>query len=206
MSFLKSWFADRPPAAEKEPAPEPAPAPESVPIELPWLVEALRDALAELEPATLDPDVVRAKLADLCRNLSIEPMEPLELERLASGLDRGGWDRMGLLALVMERGALGDKIAPLFKGRIRSAVRRGLIETAESSSLLTLELLERAPLRLEELARRFILNLGASVAGETLDASRAALSRLDYNRLMAEADRAKRAAMDPTGNKGSQER
>jgi hypothetical protein len=43
------------------------------------------------------------------------------------------------------------------------------------------------------------LNLGASVAGETLEASRAALTRLDYSRLMTEAERAKRAAMDPTG-------
>lgn len=108
---------------------------------------------------------------------------------------------MGLLVLVLERGALGDAMAPLFKGRIRSAVRRGLIEVAESSPLITLELLERAPLRLEELARRFVLGLGASVAGETLEASRAALARLDYNRLITEAERAKRAAMDPTGKK-----
>jgi hypothetical protein len=200
MSFLKSWFADRPPTPE--PALEPAPAPESAPIQLPWLLEAMRDALAELEPATLDPDVVRAKIADICRGLTIEPMEPLELERLASNLDRAGWDRMGLLVLVMERGALGDKLAPLLKGRIRSAVRRGLIETAESSPLITLELLERAPLRLEELARRFVMGLGASIAGEPLEASRAALARLDYNRLMTEAERAKRAAMDPT-SKGS---
>lgn len=164
-------------------------------------MEAMRDALAELEPATLDPDVVRAKIADICRDLSIPPMDPLELERLASNLDRGGWDRMGLLVLVLERGALGDAMAPLFKGRIRSAVRRGLIEVAESSPLITLELLERAPLRLEELARRFVLGLGASVAGETLEASRAALARLDYNRLITEAERAKRAAMDPTGKK-----
>ncbi|HLM72387.1 MAG TPA: hypothetical protein VK459_06840 [Polyangiaceae bacterium] len=200
MSFLKSWFADPPPTPE--PALEPAPAPESVPVELPWLLEAMREALAELEPATLDPDVVRAKIADICRGLAIEPMEPLELERLASNLDRAGWDRMGLLVLVMERGALGDKLAPLLKGRIRTAVRRGLIETAESSPLITLELLERAPLRLEELARRFVMGLGASIAGEMLEASRAALARLDYNRLMTEAERAKRAAMDPTG-KGS---
>lgn len=199
MSFLKSWFVD--PAPPPEPAQEPAPSPESAPIELPWLMEAMRDALAELEPATLDPDVVRAKIADICRDLSIPPMDPLELERLASNLDRGGWDRMGLLVLVLERGALGEAMAPLFKGRIRSAVRRGLIEVAESSPLITLELLERAPLRLEELARRFVLGLGASVAGETLEASRAALARLDYNRLITEAERAKRAAMDPTGKK-----
>lgn len=197
MSFLKSWFAERP--GPPEPAPEAGLAPESVPIDLPLLVEVLRDVLAELEPATLDSDVVRAKLADVCRGLSIEPLEPLEFEKLASGLDRGGWDRMGLLVLAMERGALGDKLGRALSGRVRSAVRRGFIETAQSSPLLTRELVERAPLRLEELARRFILNLGASVAGETLEASRAALTRLDYSRLIAEAERAKRAAMDPTG-------
>ena len=46
---------------------------------------------------------------------------------------------------------------------------------------------------------RFILGLGASVAGEPLEASQKALERLDYNRLLAEADRAKRAAAERTG-------
>jgi hypothetical protein len=73
-------------------------------------------------------------------------------------------------------------------------VRGGFVEVAQGSPLLTLDLLKRAPLRLEELARRFVMGLGASIAGEALEVSRKALERLDYGRLLAEAERAKRDA------------
>jgi hypothetical protein len=75
-------------------------------------------------------------------------------------------------------------------------VREGLVDVAKASSLVTLELLQGGPLRREELARRLVLGLGGSVAGERLPDSRAALERLDYGRLMAEAERAKRAAAE----------
>ena len=61
---------------------------------------------------------------------------------------------------------------------------------------MTLDLIRNAPLRLEELARRFVLGVGASIEGETLDVSRKALERLDYSRLLMEADRAQRAAAE----------
>jgi hypothetical protein len=199
MSFLKSWFADRPPP----PAPptEAIVAPESIPVHLPALIEGLRDVLADLEPSTLDADVVRAKLADVCRGFSLEPLDPLELDHLAAGFDRGAWERMGVLVLAMERGAVGEGLRRALSGRVRGAVRGGLIEAAQGSPLLTLDLLRSAPLRLEELARRFVLGLGASIAGESVEASRKALERLDYGRLMAEADRAKRVAADKAGRR-----
>jgi len=110
MSFLKSWFADRSSASGSAQGQVPAPdailapdaiiSPESVPIDLPALLEALRVALVELDAGTLDPDVVRAKLADVCRGLSIAPLDPLEFDSIAAGLDPGGWERMGLLVLV----------------------------------------------------------------------------------------------------------
>jgi hypothetical protein len=162
-------------------------------------MDTLREVLAELDPATLDSDVVRAKLADVCRGLTIEPLDPLEVEQLAAGFDRGAWERMGVLVLAVERGALGEGLRRVLAGRVRSAVRGGFIEVARSSPLLTLELLDRAPLRLEELARRFVLEIGASIAGETLEASRKALERLDYGRLLAEAERAKRAVTPRSG-------
>jgi len=82
----------------------------------------------------------------------------------------------------------------LLDGRARAAIREGLVEAAKASALVTLDLLRQSPLRREELARRLILGLGASVAGESMQEARAALERLDYGLLMAEADRAKRAA------------
>jgi len=192
MSFLKNWFVDKPgpgPVAEKLLLPETAPVP------LPPVVAALAAALAELEPASLDADVARAKIADLCRDLSVDPLDPLELDTLAAGLDRAAIDRFGLAVLVLERRAIPvETLRKLLDGRARAAIREGLVEAAKASALVTLDLLRQSPLRREELARRLILGLGASVAGESMQEARAALERLDYGRLMAEADRAKRAA------------
>jgi hypothetical protein len=52
---------------------------------------------------------------------------------------------------------------------------------------------------MEEFARRFVQGLGASIRGESAAASREALERLDYGRLLAEADRAKKAAEERAG-------
>ena len=49
---------------------------------------------------------------------------------------------------------------------------------------------------MEELARRLLAGLGAAVAGETADESKNKLHRLDYGRLLAEAEQARRAAAE----------
>ncbi len=192
MSFLKNWTT-KAPAAES--APEARILPESVPVPIAPILAAIAAVLAEIEPAALELDVARAKLGDLCRDLSLEPVDPLDLDPLAAGLDRGALDRLALLVLLLERRVVPDNVLRrILEGRIRTAAREGLFEVAKASSLVTFELLRGSPLRREELARRLVLGLGASVAGESLAEARAALERLDYGRLMAEAERAKRAA------------
>lgn len=192
MSFLKNWFVDRPAEAK---APEASLLAESVPVPLAPITAALGALLAENDPASLDPDVARAKLADVCRDIQLEPLDPLELDSLAADLDRGAWERFALLCLVLERGAIPrETLRKILTGRARSAIRDGLVEVARASPLVTLDRLRDGPLRREELARRLVLGLGASVAGESLPDARAALERLDYSRLMAEAERARKAA------------
>ncbi|HVK63148.1 MAG TPA: hypothetical protein VM694_01670 [Polyangium sp.] len=193
MSFLKNWTAKPTVAA---PAVQDARLlPESVPLDLTQILAALGQVLAEIEPAALDVDVARAKLADLCRDLAIDPVDPLELDPLAAGLDRGAIERLALLVLVLERRVIPEPaLKRIFEGRARTAAREGLFDVARGSGLVTLDLLRQSPLRREELAHRLILGLGASVAGESLAEARAALERLDYGRLMAEAERARRAA------------
>ncbi|MDC0744370.1 hypothetical protein [Polyangium mundeleinium] len=193
MSFLKNWTAK--PTAAAPAAQDARLLPESVPLDLAQILAALGQVLAEIEPAALDVDVARAKLADLCRDLAIEPVDPLELDPLAAGLDRSAIERLALLVLVLERRGIPEPaLKRIFEGRARTAAREGIFDVARGSGLVTLDLLRGSPLRREELARRLILGLGASVAGESLAEARAALERLDYGRLMAEAERARRAA------------
>ncbi|MDI3291116.1 hypothetical protein [Polyangium sp. 15x6] len=190
MSFLKNWTA-KPSAA---PAAQDARLlPESVPLDLAPILAAIGLVLAEIEPAALDIDVARAKLADLCRDLGIEPVDALELDPMAAGLDRGAIERLALLVLVLERRVIPERaLKRIFEDRARTAAREGLFDVARGSGLVTLDLLRGSPLRREELARRLLLGLGASVAGESMAEARAALERLDYGRLMAEAERARR--------------
>jgi hypothetical protein len=70
----------------------------------------------------------------------------------------------------------------------------GFIGVARTSPLLTLDVLGRSPLRVEEFARRLLAGLGLAVRGEAARASRERLERLDYGRLLAEAERARRSA------------
>lgn len=167
--------------------------PESVPLPLERIVVAMSDVLGEFDVATADMDVARAKLADICRDLSLDPMDPLEMDTLAANFDRGGIERMAVIVSLLERGAIErEMLRRIFDKRIRTAVKGGVVEPARVSSFVTLELLAQSQLRREELARRVVLGFGASVLGEKAAESRAALERLDYGRLMEESNRARR--------------
>jgi hypothetical protein len=155
-------------------------------------LEALLEAIAGLP---VDPDVVRARLADTFRDIGVDPVDPAEFDALAKDLDEGGWARLDLATRGAAQGVLGDALPALVAAvGARGAVEAAFTGFAKSSPLLTPELLRESSLRLEELSRRWIQSAGALVEGETPDASRAALERLDYGRLLAELERARMSA------------
>jgi hypothetical protein len=164
-------------------------------IALPFMVEELEALLEAVAGLPVDPDVVRARLADTFRDLGVEPIEPAEFDAVTKDLDEGGWGRLDLATRGASHGVLGDAL-PALVGAVGASTAVALAFTgfARSSPLLTLELLRQSSLRLEELSRRWIQSVGALVDGETPEASQAALERLDYGRLLAEVDRAKMSA------------
>lgn len=167
---------------------------ESVPIVLERFTTMMSEVLAEFDTSLADLDVARAKWADICRDLSMNPFDPLELDGLTNHFDRGAVDRMALIVVMLERGVIPkDVLVRIVDRRLRAATKGGIVEPARDSKLLTLELLAQSPLRREELCRRVILGFGASIRGEKLAESKAALERLDYGRLMDEANRARRS-------------
>lgn len=204
MSFLKRWFGGSSPEPTSEaPAAEASIDLAEASIDLDALVEALSFQLYTVTAEAADPDVVRARIADVYRDIEVAPMDPLEFEAHAAGLDEAAWRRMALLAGAAEGDeALGEALGEaLAAGAARAAsegaadqVKRGFIDLARDTPLLTMELLAASSLRVEELARRFIAAVGAAVEDETPEASQAALVRLDYGRLLAEAERAKMSA------------
>lgn len=167
--------------------------PDSVPITLESVIAVMTEVLAEFDTSLADLDVARAKWADVCRDLQFNPLDPLEFDGLTGQFDRGAVERLALIVVLLERFAISrDILARIIERRVRAATKGGIIEPAQQSQLVTLELLAQSPLRREELARRVILGFGASIRGEKLVDSRAALERLDYGRLMEESNRARR--------------
>jgi hypothetical protein len=177
-----------------KPAAAPAEAP-PISVALPALLETLGAILEEMAGEAPDPDLCRARLADTLRDGGIDPPEPERFDALAAALDEGGWARLDLVTLAARRGALGEALFTLAGALGAEMVMdQGFLDFARRSPLLTLELLRQSPLRLEELARRWLASTFLLVEGETVEASRAALDRLDYARLLAEVDQAKMSA------------
>lgn len=194
MFFKKSSLVE---PSQPAPKAEVTLLPESVPISLDSVLAVMADVLREFESSIADVDVARAKWADLARDLGMNPFDPLEFDGLTTNFDRAAAARMALIVVMLERGAISrDVLGRILDQRIRTATKGGIVEPVQASNLVTLELLAQSPLRREELARRVILGFGASIRGEKLADSRAALDRLDYGRLMAEANRARQALRD----------
>jgi hypothetical protein len=173
-----------------------SPAPvEGASVSLEDVVGELSSLLFSCTGERPDPDVVCARLGDMCRDFGLAPVDPAEVRKHASVLDEEGWTRLWLLALGASRDAVEPALRVLAEARgAQGLVLGGFVGVAAATPLLTLELLLTSSLRLEELSRRWLHELGASVEGETPEASRDALDRLDYARLLAELDRAKLSA------------
>lgn len=157
----------------------------------------LSNAVSACAGRPAEADLVRARFADRCRDAGLEPLLPEEFDALAGGLDTEAWSRLALLVATLDLEAVRSALAVLAAVRpLVDLTRAAFADLARETPLLTLELLRQSPLRVEELARRFIAELGAGVRGETPQVSRERLARLDYGKLLAEAERAKQAAAD----------
>ncbi|WP_164012285.1 DUF1682 domain-containing protein [Pyxidicoccus trucidator] len=164
-------------------------------LELAPLCEALTRRRPALERKDVEPLLVRARLADFHRDHGLEPVPPDTFTTLCESLDAEGWRRLALVTGVLEEGAVGPVVVSVARTRgVLPLVREGFADFAREARLLTLELLGQSPLRLEELARRWAQALGAGFQGESDEESAQRLARLDYAKLLKEADRAKRAA------------
>jgi hypothetical protein len=180
------WFS-------RKPAPPPPTANESGAVNLQSLGSILLQAISGLENATVDLELLRARVADLCRDQQAEPPDPDRFMADAGALDVESQRR---LAIAVQ--GLGDESARAAFHRdsaANSAARvADLFAFARRHLLLTASLLMESALRREEFARHFIAHLGGEVLGESPNDSRDRLRRLDYGMLLAEAERAKLSA------------
>jgi hypothetical protein len=162
-------------------------------LDLSVLREALGRRVALVESRPVEPALVHARLADRYRDLEREPPEPGAFLALVAALDAASWQRLALVVSALDEPAVRGPFRDL-RSRADDQVRAGFAGFAQGTSLLTLALLRQSPLRLEEFARRWAAALALPIRGEAATVSADRLERLDYGRLLGEADRARQDA------------
>lgn len=168
--------------------------PAGVKLDLVAVRAKLGDAVRRVGGA--DPELTRARLADGCRDAAMTPPLPEEFDAAVAGLEGESWRRLAVLVGVLELGAVRAALPQLPAGRSAEELVAAFVGLAFATPLLTIEVLEESELRAEELSRRLVATLGAAVAGESLDESKKALHRLDYARLITEAEQARQSAAE----------
>lgn len=150
-----------------------------------------------MEDREIEPDLLRAQLADHCRDADLSPVDPQAFDRWTTDLKTEDWRRLALAVSALEDPPTRKTLATLAQVReLDEIVEAGLIAFARESELLTMAVLRQSELRSEELARKLARRLGVGIWGETEEQSEEELDRLDYGRLLAEAERAKELAED----------
>jgi hypothetical protein len=147
--------------------------------------------------ATPDPALTRARLADHCRDAGLIPVLPEEFDRAIEGLDPEGQRRLTLLVALLELESVRAVVAQhAASWPVLQLVTVAFTGLARDTPLLTLEILAQSEQRVEELARRFLAAIRSAVIGETAEESKKRLYKLDYARLLGEAEKARTAAAD----------
>jgi hypothetical protein len=122
---------------------------------------------------------------------------PDEFDRAVEGLDADGQRRLALLVALLEFDPVRTIVAQhASTWPVLQIVVSAFTGLAQDTHLLTIEVLSQSEQRVEELARRFLAAIRASITGETAEDSKKRLLKLDYARLLAEADKARTAATE----------
>lgn len=160
---------------------------------------AVQARLAAAVRSSTVPDgaLARARLADHLRDAGLVPVLPEEYDRAVDGFDAETERRLASLVSLLElepvQAAVAQNAAPASAGQF---VSTAVIDLARETPLLTIEVLAQSEQRVEELSRRFVAAIRASVAGETAEESKKRLHKLDYARLLEEAEKARTAAAE----------
>ena len=168
-----------------------SPAPPRFEWDLLALVERVREAAPALEAKEVEPALVQARLADLCRDAGLAPPEPSEFQRQLASLDPEDSRRLALAVAAIDDAGLWAGLASLKPWLpVAAKVAAELRNLSREVAPLTVALVRQSPTRAEEFARHLAMRLGARIAGETEEESRNRLDALDYRRLLAEAEQA----------------
>ena len=184
------FFRKKQPPAPQAPAKDTGPKAE---WDLPTMARLLSQLAPALETKEIEPLLIQARLADHYRDIGLEPVPPAKFDAIVVGLDAESWRRFALAIGPLDHVEIRSVLTNM-KTSVAQQVQAGFVAMATQTDVLTLSLLRQSEIRIEEFARHLAVYLGVGWRGETLEQSKDRLHQLDYKRLLAEAEEAKKQA------------
>jgi hypothetical protein len=163
-------------------------------IELDSLIAAFGQG-ADFWDSQLEPGVlVRARLADACRDVRIRPISESQFLACWNSFDDEHRLRFCLFSAALEIPEVAQRLPPLCLPGDGGGVLGLLQNLTNGLKTLTVAVLRESDIRLEEFARHFCAAWRLSIEGETAAASAARLYAIDFGRLIKEAEAARASA------------
>jgi hypothetical protein len=167
----------------------------SVSFDLAALTEQIRLATLDIAGREPDPALLAARLMDGFDDAKLARPTADQWKAATKEFDKEAWNRMAILVRLFRDTALKDPITQALAGKPGADTFAGFC--SGMARLLTVELLQKSPFRVEELARKWAHALGASIQGESAGESKQKMERLDFGGVLknlqaADADRAAR--------------
>lgn len=165
-----------------------------------WKIDPLVIQISRLatawEERVVSPVLVCARWGDVCRDAGQSPLAPVEFERSTKWFDMSAMHRLWLAINLFDTTMGQQVLTQIIKTSASAVYFGGLIPAVEETPLLTGKLFRQSDLRCEEFARRLSDKLKVGIVGETEIESASKLDRLDYTRLVAEAEKARSSAAE----------
>ncbi len=158
-------------------------------IDLKAVCRLTRDRIEHIQQQDVSPALIVARLADAYRDAELQPLPPAQVYELLDKLDEEGWRRLDLVVSVL----VGDAVRSVLKkaktrNDIVDQISNVFLPLVEKKRSVTLAMTSESPLRIEEFVRSLAAGLKAGIIGETPDQSIQRLARLDYERLLIDAE------------------
>lgn len=143
------------------------------------------------------PSLIQARLADGYRAIDLSPLPPHQFLHQTKSFDDEAWRRLALSVACLDDTDFSWALYGLSeKKSAKSQIVDAFLPLARDRTSLTMDLFYESELRVEEYARHLTGELGLEISGESPEESEDLRYRLDYARLLEEADKARLSAED----------
>lgn len=185
------WFTDKFFGAKKKPKQI------KTVIDLDLLMLLFENEVPRIRAGEPRPALLRARLADGFRGVGLNPIAPSLFDSETESFNKEAWQRLALALTCLDDEDFSWALFGLSEQKsVKSLALDGFINLARDRDALTMDLFYESELRMEEFARHMAGELGLKILAESVEESASIRHRLDYARLLEEADKARLSATE----------